>query len=558
MSLQDSNLNEDQANAHRIIDELYMKYNADPYMLSKMNSYICAQLPHIFENIKLNHYQRALRMEELTGEQDIFIQTFLTNNQYFYVSATDKYFFYDGIQYQVISEDDILHKVLSTISNGRNLMSWKQRTKNSIMKRIRDNSLINSIPESDTIQHVFDSLFPAIFASRNETKYFLTIIGDNMRRKNTSLIHYIPQTSKNFLRELNAASQFVLGGSLNQTFKHKYHDHTYSECRMININDVVKYEHTWSHIINQYALDIICVACHYSTRYESSDEYLIKYSNDNAFNLRVFYLKDKQPVDFINAFITTYLDIHTNSLDITKANTNVIIDNQSIRGTQITWKNMQYLWKHYLDASGLPSIMFLQTFKSILTDKLSVYYNEEHDTFIGICSKHLPVIQTFLNFWDETIIMDETETDFEIDEVVTLFRKWSDINGQNNTLLNDKQILDLVAYFFPTIEIERDKYLSGIRCSLWDKQFDIQTALDNMKNMLRETHLSDDRCVSPSINRNIAIYDAYIFYCKYYSNPSDKTYIQIVSKAYFEKFVFDNLTDYVIADKFISMDWYTI
>ena len=558
MSLLNGNIIEDQANAHQTIDELYMKYNADPYMLSKLNSYICTQLPNIFENIKLNHYQRALRMEELTGEQDTFIQTFLTNNQYFYVSTTDKYFFYDGIHYQIISEDDILHKILSTISNGRNLMSWKQRTKNSIMKRIRENSLINSIPESDTIQRVFDSLYPAIFASRNETKYFLTIIGDNMRRKCTSLIHYIPQTSKNFIRELNAASQFVLGNSLNQTFKHKYHDHTYSECRMVNINNVVKYEHTWSHIINESALDIICVACHYSTRYESSDEYLLKYSNDIALAKGIFYLKDKLPIDLVNEFIITYLDIHTNQQDTINANTNIIIDNQSIRGTQITWKNMQYLWKHYLDASGLPSIMFLQTFKTILTDNLSVYYNAEHDTFIGICSKYLPAIQTFLHFWDETIIIDDTETDFEIDEVVSLFRKWCETNCQNYTTLNDKQILDLIAYFFPAIEIERDKYLSGIRCSLWDKQFDIQTALDNMKNMLRETHISDERTASPSINRNIAIYDAYIFYCKYYSNTPDRTYIQIASKAYFEKFVFDNLTDYVIADKFISMDWYTL
>ena len=557
MNISEHILQEDKLTAHRIIDELYAKYNDDSYMLSKLNSYICSQLPNIFENIKLNHYQRALRMEELTNEQDVFIQTFLTNNQFFYVSTTDKYFYYDSIRYQMISEDDILHKVLSTISNGRNLMSWKQRTKNTIMKRIRDNSLINSIPESDTIQRVFDSLYPAIFASKNETKYFLTIIGDNMRRKNTSLIHYIPQISKHFIRELNAVSQFVLGNNLNQTFKHKYHDHTYSECRIVNINNTVKYEHTWNHIVNEYALDIICVACHYSTRYESSDEYLLKHCTNDELIKGVFYLKDRQPVDLVNQFIETYLDIHTNPLDI--ANTSVIIDNQSIRGTQITWKNMQYLWKHYLDVSGLPSIMFLQTFKTILTDKLSVYYNEEHDTFIGICSKHLPAIQTFLNFWDETMIIDETETDFEIDEVVTLFKKWSDINGQNNTLLNDKQILDLIAYFFPTIEIERDKYLSGIRCSLWDKQLDIQTALDNMKNMLRESQpLSDERCVSPSINRNIAIYDAYIFYCKYYSNPSDKTYNQIVSKAYFEKYVFDNLTDYVIADKFISLDWYTV
>jgi len=125
MSSQDE-LHENQNKSHLTINELYQKYESDPYMISKITSYICTQLPNICENIKLTHYQRALRMEELNTEQDAFIQSFLTNNQYFYASATDKYFFYDGIQYQIISEDDILHKVLSTISNGRNLMSWKQ------------------------------------------------------------------------------------------------------------------------------------------------------------------------------------------------------------------------------------------------------------------------------------------------------------------------------------------------------------------------------------------------------------------------------------------------
>ena len=122
MNSAEEELTEHQNRSYAAINALYQKYETDPYMISKITSYVCTQLPNIFENIKLNHYQRALRMEELTTEQDTFIQSFLTNNQYFYVSATDKYFFYDGIQYQIISEDDILHKVLSTISNGRNLM----------------------------------------------------------------------------------------------------------------------------------------------------------------------------------------------------------------------------------------------------------------------------------------------------------------------------------------------------------------------------------------------------------------------------------------------------
>jgi len=306
-------------------------------MISKITSYICTQLPNICENIKLTHYQRALRMEELNTEQDAFIQSFLTNNQYFYASATDKYFFYDGIQYQIISEDDILHKVLSTISNGRNLMSWKQRTKINIMKRIRENSLIQTIPESETIQAVLDALCPSIFATRNEAKYFLTILGDNIRRKNTNLIHYIPQTAKNFLRELNSASQFVLGVSLFQTFKHKFHEHTYSECRLVNINDIVKQDNSWTNLISLHALDIICVACHYSSRYESSDDYLLKHSHDMDLTMSACYLKDKSQVDIVDRFITSYLDIHKNSADVANVN---IIDTQSIRGTQITWKNM--------------------------------------------------------------------------------------------------------------------------------------------------------------------------------------------------------------------------
>jgi hypothetical protein len=553
MNSQDE-LQENQNKSHTTINELYQKYESDPYMISKITSYICTQLPNICENIKLTHYQRALRMEELNTEQDAFIQSFLTNNQYIYATATDKYFFYDGIQYQIISEDDILHKVLSTISNGRNLMSWKQRTKISIMKRIRENSLIQTIPESETIQTVLDALCPSIFATRNEAKYFLTIVGDNIRRKNTNLIHYIPQTAKNFLRELNSASQFVLGVSLFQTFKHKFHDHTYSECRLVNINDIVKQDNSWTNLISQHALDIICVACHYSSRYESSDDYLLKHSHDMKLTMSVCYLKDKSQVDIVDRFITSYLDIHKNSVDVANVN---IIDTQSIRGTQITWKNMQYLWKHYLDMCGLPSVMFLLTFKTILTDKLMMYYNKDHDTFIGICSKHLPAIQTFLSFWDEAIITDETETEFEIDEVVTLFRRWCELNHHNVTTLNDKQILDIIAYFFPAVDIERDKYLAGIRCSMWDKQLDIHIALDSMKGVLRETHTVTERSLSPSVNRNIAIYDAYIFYCKYYTNTSD-TYHLIVSKAYFEKYIFDTQMQYVIDDKFLSCDWYLV
>lgn len=534
------------------IENIYDKYKDDEWMIAKIHSYINNQLLNVIDNIKSTHEQRITRIEELTTEQDTFVHSFLNDNQYFFNSATDRFFYYDGIHYQIISEDDILHKILTTITRGKNLMSWKQRTKIHIMKRIKDTSLITSIPESITIQTVIDAIYPTLFPTRNEAKYFLTILGDNIRRKNTNLIHYIKPSSRQFIRELNYICQFLIGSGMCQTFKNKYHDHSYSDCRLVNINDTVRYEHVWNKIIHNLALDIICVASHYSLRYGSSDSFVLTSSNDNELLDSAFYVKDIDTDVLITNFVTEYLDITLPNKDTIST---IIPGNHDglIRAPQITWKNMQYLWKHFLDTKNLPPIMFLNTFKTILLQKIGLYYSEDQDSFIGICSKHLPAIQKFLYFWDETIILDENEFDFEIEEVVSLFKKWCNINNIGSINLNDKQIIDLIQYFFPTIEIERDKNISGIRCGLWDKLQDIQTALDRMKETLRTT-LSSNGVSSPGLSHHVSIYDTYTYYCKFFSSSNSL----IVSKTYFEKYIFDNFDEYIIDGKFLSYEWYIL
>ena len=600
----DKSIEEKMLESQQIINHLYDVYANDPYMLAKTHTYICNQLPTILENIKRVHTERLNRIEEMTNDQDSFIQSFLNYNQYFYVSSTDKFFYYDGIHYHVYNEDDILHHVLTAISNDRQLMSWKQRTKINIMKRIRENSLLKTIPESETIQCVIDALYPTLFSSKTEVKYFLTILGDNILRKQTSHIHFFHPNAKHFIREFNNICQMIVGVGLSHTIKHKYHEHVYQDCRLIKINECVKNESVWSPIIGQHALDIICVACHYSIRYGSSDDYIINAGNDNAIIDSVFYMNKIQPSDLVNAFMSEYLDIAEATVRPPIINQHNIGQSIQLRTTQITWKNMQYLWKHFLDSKHLPSIIVLQTLKGMLTDKLSVYYSETHDSFLGICSKFLPAIQKFLLFWGDTMTFDETESDLEIEEIIILFRKWCDTTGETVSNLNDKQILDLIAYFFPNLEIERDKYISKVRCSLWDKQLDIQVAMEYLKetvrmkytnpaeNFIHNTTISTSgtplfvtttiplhdvsamgiipldavttqdtvalsrvsnsftRVGSPVSNRNVSIYDAYLFYCKYHSNN------QIAGKSYFEKYIFDNYMEYIVESKFLSADWY--
>lgn len=562
-------IDKDKENACIAVKQLLDKYAGDEYMYQKVNTYICNQLVSIFENMNESHKNRVTRITELTCEQDAFIQTFLNNNQYFYAAATDNFFYYDGLRYQLYNEDDILHQVLSLISRDGALMSWKQKTKLNIMKRIRETSLLQSIPESATIQSVIDSLCPLLFSTRAETKHFLTVLGDNIFRKHSSLIYFVDPDAKFFITQLNHMCQMFIGCNLMQTFKYKYHDHKYEDCRLIKINSNVKHDTTWSQLLNHNVLDVICVACHYSLRYNSADDYLTNYCNDLVLPQYVFYMKNMKLDALLDEFVNVVIDRDEKHQHTSLSATQVlpVLNNPThMRVTQITWKNMQYLWKQYLCDKDLPAVVFLQTLKTMLVERLAPHYNTELDSFVGVCSKMLPAIHTFLQFWEDTMIEDDVETDLEIEEVVILFRKWCEQKNEMVSHLTDKQMLDIIAYYYPSLEIERDKFIARIRCTLWDKQMDIQIALDDMKLYLQNEYInnadsSHSRVSSPAIYRNISVYDAYTYYCKYISTPSVPPPMtsrrrQIVSKAYFEKYIFDNYQEYIIDSKFISCDWY--
>lgn len=545
--------------AKQVIQDLFTKYADNPYMLERTNNYICNQLPALLENMKTNHEERVQRIEVMTNDQDRFIESFLTNNQYFYVPTTETYFLYDGNNYHISTEDGILHHVLSMISRNTNLMSWKQRTRIYVMKRIRDNHLFTTIPNSETIQSVLRMFYPTLFSSKTEVKYFLTVLGDNIKKKNNKVTHFIDIRAKSLLKELNQICQQFFGANLNQTFRYKYYDHDYQSSRILRINEAVNDEDYWISFLSKYALDILCVACHYSNRFGNSDEYAAEKSNDLELRNMVFALKETNPGDMIDKFIKEYIQIsgRVASIQITAVD---------VRVPHMTWKDVQYLWNKFLDANYLPAIMFQQTMKNLIIERLNDYYRAETDSFQGITSEFLPNIQMFLRYWTETIVTDMTETDFEIEEVVALYNRWlSDMDSHEDCTtgggkrLNDKQIIDIITHFFPQMEIERDKYISHIRSTLWDKPMDIQIALEELKQHILKTNYvkygghregdDDDTKEMEFMTQTISIFDAYHFYCRFYGNK------MIVNKNYFEKYILENLTDYIIENTFITMDW---
>jgi len=510
------------------ITELVEKYKSSDYVLQRIKHHII-NLPNILENELKIYEQKVNRTTYLTNEQQIFIQVFLSKNKYFYLSNNNTFYEYDGDKYLIVKEDDIIHKLLSSISKERVLLEWKHKTKTNIIKLIKERSLFSSIPETDTIQNVLNMLYPSFFSSKNMAKYFLTIIGDNILKKNGQLIFLVSQTMKQFLNEIdNIAISSIGNNNTTHNFMTKYHEnHSYSSCRLIQINENFSND-VWRELLKKIGLDLLCVATHYSKRYENSDNF-IENKSDEDLKSYTYYLKNSNPVTIVNEFCSKYIIPTTDC--------------------KMEWKNLHFVWKQFLSTSHLPNMIYSNSLKNLLKDMYS--YDESVDTFIGITSKYLPVHSDFIKFWNQNIQQESIDQDFdneiEIDELSSLFKVWAKEQKTESLLTNgsisEENIVKILKHFFPNIEIIEDKYILSVKCIMWDKIKDIESAFSFMKELIKKEHKL----------ALISFDDAYNFYYKFCNVHAVKF---IVSKRYFEKYLYYKLTDHIVYEKFIETAWF--
>lgn len=498
---------------------LCTKYANDSFMMAKLDNLVTHQLQIMLENIDKSRAEREQRIDELTQEQDQFIQTFFSKHRYLYMQSADHFFNYDGVHFTHVTEDAVLHNILSSISRDRgNLMTWKYKTKSVVMKRIRENTVQACIPESGTIQTVINALYPAYFASKVEAKYFLTVLGDNILKTQPALLHIIGANAKPFLDRLNFVCRLWFGTNLNQTFKYKCHsEHDHSALRLLSFQSPDA-DDAYAWLNGPVGLDLLCVACHYSYRYASADTYLAKYSNNDTVLKYVMYLNNRSPTQLVEQFIQEYLTKPAVTIDAATA-------------TTLDWKHMQYLWKHFLTALSLPNPVSSAQLKVFLTQLLEEHYSADADNFVGITSRYLPSVKLFLKFWNDNMVLDPTELELEISEIAILYKRWCN----DQTHISESQILNIITHFFPDVEVDEGKYVYKVRCALWDKQTDIMTAL-----------------VDIPTEQTMSMYDAYAFYCGFYketaeggpgrrkrrpSNGTLESFSMVASKQYFEKYL---------------------
>jgi hypothetical protein len=521
------NDNSIENNCKNVISDLIEKYKDNNYMLQRINNHIITYLPNTLENELKNYEKRVNRNTYLTNEQQLFIQIFLSKNNFYYLSNNNFFYEYDGEKYLIVKEDDVIHKLLSTISKDRILMQWKYKTKMNVIKLIKDRNLFMSIPETDTIQNVLNVLYPAFFSSKNSAKYFLTSIGDNILKKNSQVIFLISQKMKQFLNELDNIAFASIGNSATtNNFMTKYHEnHSYENCRLLKINENFS-NNIWRELLKKIGLDLLCVASHYSKRYENSDKFIDTKSDEELKNY-TYYIKNTTPSFIVNEFCSKYI--------ICGASDCIM-----------EWKNLHFVWKQFLSNLNLPSVIYSNTLKNLFKDKFT--YNEDTDSFNGITSKYLPIQSDFIKFWENVITIQDIQTEeffdseLEIDEICYMFKIWSKHSTEHllsNGNISEENILKILKHFFPYVEIIEDKYVLNVTSTMWNKTNDINNSIEYIKEQIKLEQ-----------NLTLVSFDTlYNYYCKFCNSITCKF---IVSKRFFEKYLFYKLTEHVVYEKFFE------
>jgi hypothetical protein len=237
---------------------------------------------------------------------------------------------------------------------------------------------------------------------------------------------------------------------------------------------------------------------------------------------KTFYLKSISPETLMTTFVKEYITVSPTESTVSST-------------AEITWKNMLYLWKHFLESKQLPNVVLTGKVKTFVSQQLEANYDIEAEVYKGVSSKYLPTVCQFLKFWEETMVPDETELEIEIGELATLFKQWS-----HNLNITEKQVVNILKHFFPDLEIDQEKYIYKMRSKLWDKQVDIMLAMDDMKDK--------------NGAQSVSTYDAYVYYCNYMNgnvqvNVNDTSVKRrsgsgtmvpiplLVSKQYFDKYM---------------------
>jgi len=450
-----------------------------------------------------------------------YINEFLINGKpYFYIEDSETYLKYDNTSFKIENESNIENYILKDLVKNKKLNYKKYIIKDTIMRKIRDTHLFSVIPNSNTIQNVLNFFTANIFKTRDMSKYLLTVIGDNILKKNTNLKHLVDDKFKYLiiLIEEGLRNFFKRHYHANTTFKYSWNEYDYKYSRIVNTDYGLNNKEAMRIYIKNNILNLIAVSVYYSNKFNNSEDFLKKIK----FKKTILFLKHETPKTITDIFLK-----------------DMGVKDSSDKTNTISAQDMVFLWKSFLIEKNYPNIMYFNTLINCLKDK----YTFKDNKFYGIISHTNNKLKNINIFWKKCMKYDKT-CETEISEITEIFNDWVENKTNSVDYYIDERILTEYLLHAHNIHI----YGKNTICYsylIWDKKKEINEIFNIIKNRnnkeLPEFETSIDKC--------------YTDYCKECSRECHTNY-NIVSKAWFEKYIYQIIPEKYIVKKRILNDFW--
>lgn len=520
------------------IQDIIDKHSNDANLLKLFLSNLESLEENTIEQYKTIQ-ERELRKTILDSEKDCFVKMFLSKYQFYHISDSDIFIEYfknndEIMSYCIVNENDIWCLIYKEIKQFNDILHvWKQKIRIEIISKIKKTSLLNAIPDTNTIQRILNLFSACITPNKEYSKYLLSIIGDSLHKKQIDNIYIIDTQLNNFLQYLQHLISNFVRCNFHTNFKLKYYNQNYEKIRIIRHNENIDKTFLWQSQINDHIFDIIAVSAHYSNRFQNNETFILDNCYCNETQSHVLYLKNNTKYSIVNDFSKSYID-STNSLNI-----------------NITHNEMIYLFKQYLLELNLPKIMFHSEFIQEL--KKTYDYNEDENIFVNVTSNRLSYVKIIMDFINSTfipiddVISNKTICDnhyYEVSEILDIFKQWKSNNEYykdiqlNYSHINEKLFSSIITHFY-NFEIKNDRYIFGQMCTLWNKIDDLtnykNTPNDSITSIVNNENY--DFINGTNNDNNNEILNNYKLYC---SITKHNNLEKIVSKNYFEE-IFPNV-----------------
>ena len=270
-------------------------------------------LENFVDNIFSNQLQRFINRNEEKIKNKVTCSALTDDyvNNYCemcsYNPTTGIYFKQDGKHFTYTNEDSITYDILMTLQKMYPTMNTtnKINVKRNVLKRIKNNSYDEIIPESATIQYIIKFLTPIIFESREQSKYFLTFIGDLILRKNRPenekcFIVNCDNNFRAFLYQINKyINLFIYNMNILNSIKLRFYHHDTRNANLLYLNHNIDY--SYFNKDTSFFITFIFICIYHSNKYENASKYLLQY-NDSEEIEYIKSLRDLNKETFLIIF----------------------------------------------------------------------------------------------------------------------------------------------------------------------------------------------------------------------------------------------------------------